>query len=200
MITSSQKPEHYEKGKFSILHLGSLPKSRNPVRLWEVLSTLARQNAEFESLLEIRLIGRMDITVRESLEHFGLQKYMAQQEYIPHEETFDLLTNSSVLLLCINNTPNAGGILTNKFFEYLSARRPILAIGPVNGDASVILNESGAGKMFEYNDSISLKEYVLSLFELYSQQKLTGNNQFIEKYSRKNLTRQLADLLNKVIA
>ncbi len=37
-----------EKGKFSILHLGSLPKSRNPIRLWEVLSTLAKQNADFE--------------------------------------------------------------------------------------------------------------------------------------------------------
>ncbi len=152
------------------------------------------------SLLEIRLTGRMDITVRESLEKFELQKYLVQQEYIPHEETFDLLTQSSVLLLCINNTPNADGILTNKFFEYLSAQRPILAIGPVNGDASVILGESGAGKMFDYDDSISLKEYVLSLFDLYSHQKLTGKNEFIEKYSRKNLTRELTELLNKVIA
>lgn len=189
-----------ETGKFSILHLGSLPKSRNPVHLWEVLSTLSKQNAEFGSLLEIRLIGRIDITVKESLEKFELQKYLVQQEFIPHEETFDLLTKSSVLLLCINNTPNAGGILTNKFFEYLSAQRPILAIGPVNGDASVILGESGAGKMFDYEDSISLKEYVIHLFDLYSQQKLTVKNESIEKYSRKNLTRQLTELLNKVIA
>jgi len=124
---------------------------------------------------------------------------VVQQKYIPHEETFDLLTKSSVLLLCINNTPNAVGILTNKLFEYLSSRRPILAIGPVNGDASVILGESGAGKMFEYDDSILLKEHVLNLFELFSQQKLTGKNQFIEKFSRENLTRELAELLNRMI-
>jgi glycosyltransferase involved in cell wall biosynthesis len=188
------------KDKFSILHLGSLPKSRNPIHLWTILSALAQQNVEFGSRLEIRLVGRIDISVRESLEKHNLQKYLVQQEFIPHEETFDLLTRSSVLLLCINNTPNAGGILTNKFFEYLSARRPILAIGPVNGDASVILGESGAGRMFEYNDSISLKEYVINLFDLYSQGKLTGENEFIERYSRKNLTRELAELLNKVIA
>ncbi len=186
-------------GKFSILHLGSLPKSRNPIRLWEVLSSLAAENQSFSSMLEVRLVGRMDITVKESIAQLDLQRYVVQQEYIPHEQTFDLLTKSSVLLLCINNTPNADGILTNKFFEYLSARRPILAIGPVNGDASVILGESGAGKMFEYDDSILLKEHVLSLFELYSQQKLTGKNQSIEKFSRKNLTRQLTDLLNKII-
>jgi glycosyltransferase involved in cell wall biosynthesis len=189
-----------EIGKFSILHLGSLPKSRNPIHLWEILSMLAKENAQFDSMLEIRLVGRMDITVRESLERYKLQKYLVQQEYIPHEQTFDLLTRSSVLLLCINNSPNAGGILTNKFFEYLSARRPILAIGPVNGDASVILGESGAGKMFDYDDSISLKEYVLSLFDLYSQRKLTGKNNSTEKYSRKNLTLELTELLNKVIA
>jgi glycosyltransferase involved in cell wall biosynthesis len=189
-----------EKGKFSILHLGSLPKSRNPINLWEILSNLAKHNEEFASFLEIRLIGRMDITVKESLEHFELLKFVVKQDYIPHEETFDLLTKASVLLLCINNTPNAGGILTNKFFEYLSARRPILAIGPVNGDASVILAESGAGKMFEYDESFLLKEYILSLFKLYSQQKLTGDNKLIDKYSRKNLTRELTDLFNKVIA
>jgi glycosyltransferase involved in cell wall biosynthesis len=187
-------------GKFSILHLGSLPKSRNPVRLWEALSSLAKESQLFSSMLEIRLIGRLDNTVKESIADFELQKYVVRQEYIPHEQTFELLTTSSVLLLCINNTPNAGGILTNKFFEYLSARRPIIAIGPVNGDASVILSECGAGKMFEYDDSILLKKHVFSLFELYSQQRLTGKNQSIEKFSRKNLTRELTELLNRIIA
>ena len=47
------------------------------------------------------------------------------------------MKNSQVLLLLINNTPNAKGILTGKFFEYLSSGRPILAIGPPDGEAAV---------------------------------------------------------------
>jgi hypothetical protein len=102
-------------------------------------------------------------------------------------------------LLCINNTPNAGGILTNKFFEYLSAHRPILALGPVDGDASLILTETGAGQIFEYSNTMGLKSHILTLFELYSQHNSKIESRDVERFSRKNLTRQLSELLNMLI-
>lgn len=186
--------------KFTLLHLGSIPRSRNPVILWETISYLVKDNPEFASKLEIRLIGKADITVMDSLMNCGLQKYVNVQSYVPHAQTTDILANASVLLLFINDTPYSDGILTNKFFEYLSVHRPILAIGPVRGDASAILSETGAGKIFEYNDSIALKEHVLTLFELYSQQTLHVENKNIEKYSRRNLTQELTELLTRVIS
>jgi len=110
-----------------------------------------------------------------------------------------VLSGAAVLLLCINNSPNAGGILTNKFFEYLSAYRPILALGPVDGDASVILAETGAGKIFGYNDTMGLKTYLLSMFGLYLQHNLKIEKSDIERFSRKKLTQELCELLNKLI-
>jgi len=100
--------------------------------------------------------------------------------------------------MAINNTPNAKSILTNKFFEYLSAKKPIIAIGPPDGDAAVILKETGAGKIFNYDDATGLKHYLLSLFDLYSQGKLYIDSSGIDKYSRRNLTRQLSELLNSM--
>jgi hypothetical protein len=186
--------------KFIILHLGSMPRSRDPIALWQVLSGLIKENERFASLLEIRLIGKADVSVLESIDHYRLQNYVVQLPFVPHDQTFDLLTAASVLLLCINDTPNARGILTNKFFEYLSALRPILAIGPRDGDASAILEETRAGKIFEYNDTLGLKGYLLTLFELYSQHNLDMKNEHIEKYSRKNLTGELTELLTRTIA
>jgi hypothetical protein len=189
----------FHNNKFSILHLGSMPGSRNPVSLWNVLSVLVKNIPQFGSLLEIRLIGRLDAKVLDSIQKLELQKYLVHENYVPHEKTFEILTGSAVLLLCINNTPNAPGILTNKFFEYLSAGRPILAIGPPEGDAAAILKESGAGMIFDYPDHARLEKHVLRLFELYLQQKLTVENRHIDKFSRKNLTRDLTELLTKMI-
>jgi hypothetical protein len=105
-----------------------------------------------------------------------------------------------VLLLCINNSPNAQGILTNKFFEYLSARRPILALGPLDGDAAAILKETEAGRIFAYTDTLGLKDYLLNLFNLYSQHNLNVESKYYSRFSRKNLTRELSDVLNNLIA
>jgi glycosyltransferase involved in cell wall biosynthesis len=186
-------------GKFTLLHLGSLPSSRNPAILWEALSMLVKENADFASNLEIRLIGKADRVVRETVEKYELGAYVVWQDFVPHDETPGIMTRASVLLLCINNTPNAGGILTNKFFEYLSANRPIVALGPADGDASAILAETKAGKIFEYGDTEGLKSHLFALFVLYSQHNLHVENQQIGKYARKNLTGLLSELLNKLL-
>jgi hypothetical protein len=185
--------------KFSLLHLGSLPKSRNPENLWFVLSDLIKNNAKFASQLQIRLIGKVDLKVLDSIRHYGLQDYLLYESYVPHDQTLQILTEAGILLLCINNTPNSKGILTNKFFEYLSAHRPILALGPIDGDAAVILNETGAGKIFKFEDTTELKKHVLTLFDLYSQHNLHVESHNIDKFSRKNLTRELSELLNKLL-
>jgi glycosyltransferase involved in cell wall biosynthesis len=187
-------------GKFTLIHLGSMPKSRNPQNLWQVLSGLVRSDERFAASLEIKLVGKVDQSISESLEKLQLLPYVVREPFVPHEHTFSILSEAAVLLLCINNTPNAKGILTNKFFEYLSAKRPIVAIGPQDGDAAVILDETRAGKIFSFADTETLKSHLVELFDLYSQGKLQVSSSGIEKYSRKNLTHQLSELLTQLVS
>lgn len=186
--------------EFTILHLGSMPRSRNPEILWQVIDSMIKEDPGFKSLLKIRLIGKNDIAVLDSIKQHHLEEFTVHESYVPHTEAQGILATASVLLLSINNTENARGILTNKFFEYLSAHRPILGIGPVTGDAAIILNETGAGKMFEYNDHNGLKEYLSGLFGLYSQNRLKVDAHDIQKYSRKSLTGNLAKLLSELLS
>jgi hypothetical protein len=188
-----------DRERFTLLHLGSMPKSRNPEILWKALAELVNSNPGFSARLQIRLIGKTDLAISESIRKHQLQEYLVSEDFIPHDQTLAILSGTDVLLLCINNTPNAGGILTNKFFEYLSAHRPILAFGPADGDAAAILSNTGAGKIFGYDDAPGLKEHLLGLFELYLQQKLITTSSNIERFSRKNLTKELCELLNRTI-
>lgn len=182
--------------KFSIAHIGTLVKSRNPEGLWTVLKELIAENNTFKEALEIKLVGKLDIAVKESIEKHGLWSYVRKIDYLPHNEVIAEQQRSKVNLLLVNQTQNAKGILTGKFFEYLSAGAPILAIGPVDGDLAKILNETKAGFISDFNDRASLKKNILSLFE---NQQISRNEEAIKNYSRKNLTKKLSEILNELV-
>lgn len=185
--------------KFSIAHIGSLVKTRNPLVLWNVLSTLIYEIPEFEQALQIKLVGKIDFEVRTSLENLGLIKYVREIEYLPHNEVVKEQLRSRVLLLPINNTPNAKLILTGKVFEYLQTKRPILCIGPIDGDAVQLIQETNSGYCSSFIDANTLKNNVLELFAMFKEGKTQMESSKSEQYSRKNLTRKLAGELNRIV-
>lgn len=185
--------------KFTLTHIGSIPKSRNAEILWKALSALTQTQKGFGDNLQINLIGKIDYSVIDSLNSYKLINFTSQHKYIPHLKALERMSVSQVLLLLVNNTENAKGILTNKFFEYLSVRRPILAIGPPDGDVADILAISGAGKISDFNDLEHTKENILSYYNLYLVNKLEIGPGEIDKYSRINLTKELIKAFQEVV-
>ncbi|MFA6922837.1 MAG: glycosyltransferase family 4 protein [Bacteroidales bacterium] len=183
--------------KFSIAHIGTLVKTRNPVALWKALKELI-QNQEFADALEIKLVGKVDYFVKQSIEEFNLTEFIKRIDYMPHSEVIKFQQESQVLLLLINDTPNAKSILTGKFFEYLSAKRPILCIGTTEGDAAEILKETNSGLISDFNDVEILKKNIMEFYNKYKENKLVSENKGIEKYSRLELTKKLAVVLHNI--
>jgi hypothetical protein len=185
--------------KFTILHVGSMPGSRNPENLWPVLSMLCNENSDFTQKLEIKLIGRVDFSIISDIRKYSLEKYLQRIEQVSNKEALEQMQKACLLLLVVNNTHNSKGILTNKFFEYLSAGRPIFAIGPTDGDIANILKDSNAGSIFNYTDFENLKTGIKQYYLDFNSNNLIANSTGIEKYSRRNLTRQLSKELDIVL-
>lgn len=183
---------------FTIAHFGTINKARNPVVLWNALSVMLKENPELGNCLNLKFIGRIDASVIASLQETGLLKYLRKTEFIPHNEVVTKERESQLLLLLINNTPNAEGILTGKFFEYLAAKRPILAIGPTKGDVANILNHSKAGEITGFNDVPGLVSILGRYYADYKAGKLNVNTENINAYSRFELTRKLTSILNDI--
>jgi glycosyltransferase involved in cell wall biosynthesis len=181
--------------KFSIAHIGSLVKSRNPSGLWNVLQQLVKEDELFRDQLEIKLVGKVDIHVTESIAQHGLQHFVRKIDYLPHDEVIKEQQRSKVLLLLVNDTRNSKSILTGKFFEYLASGVPILAIGPTDGDLAELLKATTSGLIAGFQDEKKIKENIL---ELFGGMKLNFNVEEIKKYSRGELTRKLSDSLNKL--
>lgn len=185
--------------KFSIVHVGSFFKRRNPDVLWRVLARLRDEKHPLLGHLEIKLIGRVDQVVLDSMNKHGLNPYLNLVPFVPHAEAITYLKSAQLLLLPIDNFEGSKWVLTGKLFEYMATRRPILCIGPSDGDAAQVLDEVKAGETFDYDNDPALRNYLVRQFERYQSNKLGSNkNEKVEAYSRKQLTKKLATLLNEI--
>lgn len=185
--------------KFSITHIGLMNEDRNPNILWRALKEISTEVIGFSENLEIQLIGKVDGVVLEALNEYGLSDNLNQISYVPHSEVQLYQQKSQVLLLAVNKVPSAKGIVTGKIFEYLVAKRPILAIGPTDGDLAEILDETQAGTIAGFDHLEKTKETVLKMYHLYLKNKLEVSSINVEQYHRKEITSQLAKLIKKTI-
>ena len=185
--------------KFSLAHIGSLTKTRNPNNLWEALKQLLDEDVEFAADLEIRNIGKIDFSAMESVKKYGLDAYVKITDYLPHNEVVQAQQSASLLLLLINNTPNAKLILTGKIFEYLASGRPIICIGPVDGDAAAVIRESGCGSVHAFDEVKSLKTAVKRYYGLFKKGELLCDCKNVAQFDRKNLTEKMATILDSIV-
>ncbi|MGY5351173.1 glycosyltransferase family 4 protein [Wenyingzhuangia sp. IMCC45533] len=175
---------------FTITHIGMLNADRNPIALWRAIS-------ELKLKWTIQLIGKVADEVKQSINAYGLSHQIKYIDYLPHDEVRQYQKKSQVLLLAVNNVPSAKGIVTGKIFEYLQAKRPVLAIAPVDGDLAVILEKSKAGFVVDFNEVEKLKEILVDLHQQYKQGTLMVSSVGVAQYHRKALTAQLAKIIKK---
>lgn len=181
--------------KFTLAHIGSFLSDRNPQLLWEVLSELIIENAEFKDKFQLKLIGATSQEVLESISKFGLNNYINNLGYVSHQEAIEHQRKSQVLLLIEIDSEETKSIIPGKVFEYIVSERPIIAIGPQGSDFAEIITSTNTGSFFTYSEKERLKTTLLSYFELYLQHNLKSNAVGLQQYSRKKLTEKFAQLL-----
>ena len=181
--------------KFTISHIGSLLTGRNPQNLWKSLGELVKENSQFKEALQLQLVGVVSEDVLASIKEYHLEPYMNRVGYVNHEQALKYQQQSQVLLLVEIDSIETKGIIPGKLFEYLRAERPIMAFGPEGWDAGKIIEDTQAGEVFSYSLDTTIKEVLLNWFQEYKQKQLKTNAIHIEQYSRKALTKVLADYI-----
>lgn len=184
--------------KFSIVHLGMFSKGRNHEVFWQAIKQLSDENEAFKNDIQLKFYGKYDVSAIEYMQKYQLEYCTQFFEYIPHNEIIKVQYSSQVLYLSVNDTPNVKGIMTGKVFEYMAVKRPILCIGPHDGDASKIINETKSGYISGFNELDLLKQNILALYHNYKNNIPFEGGIGLEQYSRKELTRQLAKLLDEM--
>ncbi|MBL7870504.1 MAG: glycosyltransferase family 4 protein [Cyclobacteriaceae bacterium] len=187
--------------EFSIVHVGSFLKRRNPEMLWKAIARLKKENHPIVHHLKIKLIGRVEQTILDSIVRNGLTEFLIQIPFVPHNEVGKYLQSAHVLLLPIDNFEGSKWVLTGKLFEYLASRRPVLCIGPTDGDAAKLLAETGVGETFGFEDKQGIIDFLVRHYNTFlSGKREVPDEGKIKNYSRRELTRQLSKLLDEISA
>ena len=172
--------------KVRLVHTGLFAADGNPINLWDALAERCAADPAFRERLQIRLAGKVDAAVTEAVRARGLGGNLVELGYLPHDETVREQRAADILLLPLRREPEYAKVLPGKIFEYLAARRPVLGIGQEDGAAAAVLRDAAAGQMFDWDK----KDELLAFLDAEHPQ-----TEGIEKYTRRALTAQLAELL-----
>jgi glycosyltransferase involved in cell wall biosynthesis len=184
-----------DNGKFTLSYVGTFYLDRNPKSLFQAVSELMEEGVFTRDNLEIRLVGQTNkangVPVTSMVSEYKLEGIVNSVGLVPYHEALSHMSCSSVLLLM---APNQYYQIPGKTFEYLGLRRPILGLLDEGATADVV-RRFNAGPIVAQNDVAGIKVALKRLFEDYKGGGGQFGNYNPEEFDRKNLTRQLVEIL-----
>lgn len=186
--------------RFTITYTGNLyPGKQSPAPFFAALNDLIARGEIQPGDIEVRFYGIEAGWIDTEAKRHGLTGIIKQYGMVPREEALDRQRESQVLLLLKWNDPRQRGTYTAKIFEYLAARRPVLAVGEFPDVVDELLQKTRAGISGQGKEEI--KNALLPLYHEYKSTggiQHTGNEMEINKYSHREMAKQFAAILDGI--
>ncbi|MEK6951606.1 MAG: glycosyltransferase [Nanoarchaeota archaeon] len=187
--------------KFTITYTGQIYQGKqDPTKLLLVVKALIMKGIIDKKDIEVGFYGPIDNRLTKKIKEYALKDIVKQYGIIPRNLSLKKQRGSHVLLLLKWEDKKEKGVFTLKLFEYLAAKRPILATGSFKGDViDKLLRETKAG----YSCS-TLNEIENIITRLYLDYKKNGKTNYkgdimrVNKYSCEEMARRFANVLGKV--
>ena len=177
-----------------LTYTGTLYGSTDPTSLVEALLTLP---AEVKSRFHIRFIGRIEEPrFRQSLLQLG--EMVELVDFWPQNQAMALMSESDYALLITHDPLNVSA----KFYDYLGAGKPILALVHPEGEVRRLLEQLRAGWWVSSNDIAGIRRFFLDALDCSAalttsfQPDLAG----IGAYERQPIAQRYARLLHSIAA
>lgn len=186
-----------DTSKFILLHLGAVGAERVPKNLFKAIKTLSDKKVITKESFQLQFIGKVEVSLEDSIKQQGVEEFVSYLPYMPHKEALEKAARASAMLLLITQSKKNVRILPGKTFEYMRMQKPILGLGPDNGEVAQILTETGAGNVIDYNNYEQILEKLRLLIESPSQPISLQSK--VKDYDRKNLTGKLAGIFDNLV-
>lgn len=194
-------PVHPTVTPIRIVHSGTLyPRERDPRQLFAALATLkaAGKLSGDTARVTLRATGH-DSVFAPMLRELGLEDIVELAPGLPYREALREMLSADILLLL--QAANCNEQIPAKAYEYLRARRPILALTDPLGDTGRLLRSAGVADIVRLDDTQAIASTLSALLDperrAQAMRALPGQ---VESYSRKARSAELARLLDAALA
>lgn len=190
---------HRGPGPFKLVHSGVIyPSERDPAPLFQALSSL--QKIGFLTAENFKLVLRAtghDAYLTSMIQEYGIEKLVELAPHRPYREALAEMLNADGLLVL--QASNCNHQIPAKLYEYLRARRPILALTDPQGDTAQCLRNAGIDTIAPLDDFNAIATEIRSFLPMVIQGEAPiASDAVIASHSRQARTAQLASLLNQV--
>lgn len=186
--------------KFTITYTGNIyPREQEPSKLFVAIRDLVSDGIINPDDIEVRFYGRREVWVEKEINDYGLSGIVKQNGIVPRQNALERQRESQLLLLLKWEDPQEGGVYTGKVFEYLAARRPILATGGSSDVVDELLKRTSAGICAPTVEDI--KNILKKLYQEYKVKGVVayqGKESEINKYSHREMAGKFSKILDQL--
>jgi glycosyltransferase involved in cell wall biosynthesis len=170
--------------------------TRSHVYLLEAVSQLLANDPTLHDRLEVHLAGVLSETDRTIATRVPVT---VLHGYLSHADSIALMRSADLLFLPMQNLPPGRRSTTvpGKTYEYLATGRPILAAIPP-GDAHDILERAGHTVCGPDNTAAIAEAIAAALSARDADASPLLDDDLVQSFERRKLTRELADLMRVV--
>lgn len=174
--------------RFTITYVGTLSE-KYPIGGF-IQAFISIKNTRPDILL--RFVGSIPENIRRSITTEISEDSVEFIPYTHHNEAIKYMINSSLLLLVIPENKSNKIIVTGKIFEYIASGKPVLCLGPADGDAARILMENEFGKCFAYTDIFNIESFIMSVISDPERKQAST-----ELFSHRNIVKKMVSFLDR---
>lgn len=186
-------PRQNHEKKLIVTHVGTAYKTASPQFYLDAVDGLPE---ELRSQIETRFVGRITDVERQQFE--GRKSSNLLLGFMPQHQALRYMEDTDCLLLTMTNNISLPG----KLYEYLAARKPIIALSPSGGEVDNFLRETGTGWCVDYRDQDGIQKLLINLCrQKLEQGTLSGSapdERIVKKYARPNLIKDYASLISRL--
>lgn len=173
--------------RFTITYVGTLSDIYPTDALFKALRDVDKSGRDYL----LRFVGSIPPETIEKIKSLIPSDKAEFISYTEHPNAIKLMASSSMLILIIPDTKESKAITPGKVFEYIATGKPVLYIGPDDGDAAFHLDHCSYKGIFKPNDTEAITTFIIE--NIKSTRHIFSGHHL--EYSRRALTNTLAGIL-----
>jgi len=184
--------------KFQLGYTGSFWGLLSPEPLFQSLQIVFQLRPEIRDNLQVSFMGAMDeMFIRNLARKYSVDDVVKILGYQPHKDAISFMQQSDVLLLFTGMVYRSS---SGKIFEYLATRNPVLSFGVIDYTRNFI-DDNKIGYSVDGSNPNDGAQQIIEMYDKWSIgiPFFTPSPERIERFSRKNLSEELAEILDSLV-